>query len=427
VKAKIAVTKKKIFGHELSLAGYQSDGYYREIANDERVYDEDLLILLKTALDNIETDSALDIGANIGYISCFMAKQYPNITLHAFEPVLGNVKVLEKNIKLNNLNNVIVHAFGLGRKKQTILAAWDPDNRGSAFITKPGEKHNRYIEHDKVSVRVLDDEISELDLKKCKLIKLDIEGYEPEFIKGSRQFISQQKPIVVMEINVWCLDALQRVNLPSFLDELLAIFPHVHGFWSGHVIDVRENKELYMHENIVNQRFLNIICSFDKAKHAEILKRYQLSAKHLDDEDFHVKIDRLDKDNLKLKHQVETQASRLRDKEQEIAFLHRQQRDVYFLAKQLAKETQLRLNKRAGGVAAADHLHYEDSQALRRAAANPKANKTKLLNEVHSLDKRSIKRRRSGLSSKTKPLMWKAAAGTMNTTIKLAKKVKHGR
>jgi hypothetical protein len=41
VKAKIAVTKKKIFGHELSLAGYQSDGYYREIANDERVYDED--------------------------------------------------------------------------------------------------------------------------------------------------------------------------------------------------------------------------------------------------------------------------------------------------------------------------------------------------------------------------------------------------
>lgn len=270
---------KHLFGKKLSLSGYSNDLYYAALVEETGIYDEDLLLALRTAADILGGDTILDVGANIGYISCALATFNPTKQIHAFEPVASNVIVFEKNLKQNQIDNVTIHPYGLGSEEKSGFASWDPDNRGSAFITK-GD-HEKYPEQEEVVIRVLDKEYKKLEIKSCALIKVDIEGYELEFLRGGKGFLQAFKPTVVMEANNWCLNALQNITFPDFLNEILNTFPYVHAFWGNRVIDVREHTETFMHENIVNNRYMNLICSFDKTKHQKIIKKYKKVAEHL--------------------------------------------------------------------------------------------------------------------------------------------------
>lgn len=114
----------------------------------------------------------------------------------------------------------------------------------------------------------------------------------------------------------------------------------------------------------------------------------------------------------------------LLNKEQEIAMLHRQQRDVRFLAKRLAAETQARLNNRAKGVAAGRHLRYKQDPAINLLLDS--GDKNEMLAAVHELDKRNIIRSKVTVKDRLKPVGWRVAAVTLNTGVKAAKKVRRG-
>ena len=51
----------------------------------------------------------IDLGANIGYYTCILAKLVgKDGKVFAFEPDPRNLKLLEKNIKVNEYNNVVI-------------------------------------------------------------------------------------------------------------------------------------------------------------------------------------------------------------------------------------------------------------------------------------------------------------------------------
>lgn len=56
---------------------------------------------------NLDCKTILDLGANCGYTSIYLAKKYPNSKIVAVEPIPTNIKQIETHIKLNNLADTI--------------------------------------------------------------------------------------------------------------------------------------------------------------------------------------------------------------------------------------------------------------------------------------------------------------------------------
>ena len=108
----------------------------------------------------------VDVGANVGAYSLRAASQ--GMSVHSFEPNPENVKVLERNSEINGLS-INMHACALGSSEGSASLA---PNRGASRITDAGDLE--------VPVRTLDS----FHLPRADLLKMDVEGYELEVIRG---------------------------------------------------------------------------------------------------------------------------------------------------------------------------------------------------------------------------------------------------
>ena len=65
-------------------------------------------------------DQALvvDAGANIGMFALFIKHRFPDAEILAFEPAPDTAEVLRQNIRLHDLQSVVVHQVGLGATGQ---------------------------------------------------------------------------------------------------------------------------------------------------------------------------------------------------------------------------------------------------------------------------------------------------------------------
>ncbi len=147
-------------------------------------------------LDRLHTFSVfVEAGSCIGEYSILLAKK--NKKCFAFEPVPVNVNTLEKNISLNNLQQkVTIFPFGLGAENGKSAINFNPVNTGASKLL--GESTNGY--QDVAEIRKLDDIQDHLNLKNTEsvLIKMDIEGMEPEAIEGATEFIREQNNVTMV-------------------------------------------------------------------------------------------------------------------------------------------------------------------------------------------------------------------------------------
>lgn len=162
-----------------------------------------------------EGDVALDIGANIGYYvlveSQLVGKRGQ---VYAVEPVLGNFNQLEKNVQLNNLKNVSMFQFALGEKdaKSGEIYVSDKSNLSAMNRNAVGGK---IVSAQEVSVETVDTFFK--DKAPPNLIRMDVEGYEYEIIKGMAKTLKGNiKILVELHPSRLCLD-------PEKMDEIFHI------------------------------------------------------------------------------------------------------------------------------------------------------------------------------------------------------------
>jgi hypothetical protein len=78
------------------------------------VYDkQDSEMLFKLLQDG---DTIFDIGANIGWYSCHMAKKLPKAKIYSFEPIPETFEKLNKNITINDITNVVLNNIAFSSK-----------------------------------------------------------------------------------------------------------------------------------------------------------------------------------------------------------------------------------------------------------------------------------------------------------------------
>lgn len=138
----------------------------------------------------------VDVGANFGYHTLLFAREIGG-KVYAFEPQLQNFKLLENNVKMNDMNNVIVSNFGCGDVycdiKMPLIDIVPNTNMGD--ITPNVAIYNHQFTETK-SV-LLDEElklVSPIDV-----IKIDVQGWEKKVLIGCRNILQTYKPLLIVE------------------------------------------------------------------------------------------------------------------------------------------------------------------------------------------------------------------------------------
>jgi len=170
-------------------------------------------------------DVFLDLGANIGYFSLLVAHDSPSVKVISFEPVAGLFQNMNNNVSLNNIKNIstINAAVGeINEEKELFVSA--PDNLGMSSFHQP---ENFSGKTERVRVVTIDNWFKTAGLSEIDIIKLDIEGSELAALKGMKEVLQQQKPVLIVEINP---GTLSMFNLkPSDIYDHLKQF-HFEGF-----------------------------------------------------------------------------------------------------------------------------------------------------------------------------------------------------
>jgi FkbM family methyltransferase len=142
---------------------------------------------LKPIFPRFSNSLALDVGANIGNHSMYFAKYFKNVM--AFEPNKKTYDVLRVNC--STFHNIQAMNYGLGEKAGSAIMAEDIINAGGAGISK---EVGQGVE---IKIDTLDS--LEKNCSEISLIKMDVEGYEEQVIKGGLQLIKRHQPIILLE------------------------------------------------------------------------------------------------------------------------------------------------------------------------------------------------------------------------------------
>lgn len=169
---------------------------------------------MKTCLEILPSDGVfLDIGANIGMFSCAVGvhfkKKASQGRIYSFEPVPTTYNRLLQNLNLNDLctvvnpNNIAL-SDACGSIMMYQAPAGNTTNAVSEYVVSNDLKNSMQLNNwapYEATALTLDQWSKKTVLKKCDLIKIDVEGAEMKVLKGAYNFINQFRPIILGEFN----------------------------------------------------------------------------------------------------------------------------------------------------------------------------------------------------------------------------------
>lgn len=190
------------------IAAIVGDDIGDQIRVSGRYEDEHLNAIEKLVLPHVAPASdCIDVGANIGNHSLFFSRHFKRVV--AFEPNPVARALLDINLWMNGVRNVEVRAVGLSDAEGTEVLSVCLDNLGAtrlrSFAEADPEFSHRVVEDVEVALTTGD---SALDRDHpVGLIKIDVEGLEPQVLKGLAQTIGSHRPVIVLEQLASAIDA----------------------------------------------------------------------------------------------------------------------------------------------------------------------------------------------------------------------------
>ncbi|MBR1142359.1 FkbM family methyltransferase [Bradyrhizobium sp. AUGA SZCCT0431] len=169
----------------------------------------------------VPSSTVLDIGANIGAHTLHLAGLVgPAGRVLAFEPTQFAFRKLRRNIDLNPAlaGRISTYHCFLGAQDGNTL----PDAIYSSWPLMPeGELHEKHLGRamatETATTRSIDSVLAEAGNPVVQLVKLDVDGFECEILRGATALLRDQRPIFVMELAPYVL-----VERGASLEEMLS-------------------------------------------------------------------------------------------------------------------------------------------------------------------------------------------------------------
>ena len=185
-------------------------------------------LLMETVINR--GDTVIDVGANRGMFALTASHLVGEGGLViCFEPNPNCLRVLRNEIESNSLSNVVVNEMALGSRNERINLAVPKYNSGQGTLAS-----NLYcgdaIYEVAVEVKVGDDF---LDSQRPSFLKIDVEGFETNVVKGLINTIRRNRPIIMTEVNPSFLAACG-----SSFEEFVALMRGLD--YCGYKLDVKK-------------------------------------------------------------------------------------------------------------------------------------------------------------------------------------------
>ena len=152
--------------------------------------------VLRAVLRN--DDTFIDIGANIGWYTIIASTIItPPGSIIAFEPRPETAANLRLSLEENRLTDLVrLFEAGLADHAQQAKLTWlaGTDNPGGSHLGSGDSVGSEFAE---ISLITLDS----LELSRCDVIKMDVEGAEFRVIKGGEQTLRAQQPLILSELH----------------------------------------------------------------------------------------------------------------------------------------------------------------------------------------------------------------------------------
>ncbi len=155
----------------------------------------------------------IDIGACWGIYSLRLAKKFNDLKIKSVEPIKKNVNRIRDSIHKNSLTNIEVYHTAVGDKNGTILLGsnndWSPNykiNEENIEITEQSQ------------IQTLDGLFNLAD--QTIVMKIDVEGFEFEALKGAKKILKENKCYLQIEIRYENYDKVEKIlNELSYTNE----------------------------------------------------------------------------------------------------------------------------------------------------------------------------------------------------------------
>ena len=196
---------KKSSTINLPIATYANDYITQKIILDGW-FEKRELYAVEKFFSSMQLDKkiCIDAGANIGNHSLFFSRIFERV--FSFEPNKEVFKLLAINAA--SVSNVKPFNLGLSDKKETLKAFVDKGNLSSGKIVEDLDSNDIF------QVEKLDNFKSENNLAKISYLKIDIEGHEEAALRGSKEILISDSPVVSLEMEMTrnlenCLSSIQ--------------------------------------------------------------------------------------------------------------------------------------------------------------------------------------------------------------------------
>lgn len=145
----------------------------------------DLLRRLERHYFSDSSVTILDVGANVGQFAVGAADIIPTSRIHCFEPSSATFKKLQTK----STDRIVVNQAGLGSSKGSFIL-YEGQNRS---VKASLIRHDELQQGETVEVWTLDDYCLERGIDVIHLLKIDVEGFELEVLKGASRMIRDGK------------------------------------------------------------------------------------------------------------------------------------------------------------------------------------------------------------------------------------------
>lgn len=138
--------------------------------------------------------TVVDVGAHVGISVHCWAPQFKQVI--AFEPMIDHYQCLVENTE--KFNNVTTHNCAISNQNAMLKGAYRTlKNSGSFQLVDDDfiERNRKQTTIYSIPSRRLD----EFELTEVDLIKVDVEGWEFEVLKGARETIKRNRPVLMIE------------------------------------------------------------------------------------------------------------------------------------------------------------------------------------------------------------------------------------
>jgi len=153
-------------------------------------------------LKDYSFDTILDIGANEGQFALFIHNIFQDANVLSFEPITDCYKKIVENNKNNSKIKPFNYALGyLDEEMEIYKNEFSP----SSSLLKMNSIHIKNFPYtknqtkEKIKIRRLDNIFKDFEIGKNVLMKIDVQGYEINVLKGAINFINIFSPLLIIE------------------------------------------------------------------------------------------------------------------------------------------------------------------------------------------------------------------------------------